>query len=68
MHSFPLGLRGVDVSFGIDGDAVHMMELSGIPALPAEVSDDLQGFAIEYPDMIVGAVGNVNESLGRICG
>src|ERR1700748_3783134 len=61
-----VGLGRVDVAFRVGRDAVHGVELAGHLAAIAEAREDLEGLTIEDPDLLVLAVGQVDELLLRI--
>src|SRR6201996_5480673 len=58
-----IGLGGVDVALGIGDDAVHGIELTGLPAAAAEPVQFLHGLAVEDMDVLIGAIGDVQELL-----
>ena len=61
-----VGLGRVDVALRVGGDAVHGVELAGHLAAVAEAGEDLERLPIEDPDLLVLAVGEVDELLLRI--
>src|SRR6186997_2851884 len=69
LHSLSfVGLRSVEVTLGIDRDAVHAVELAGLAATIAEIADFFEGLAQDDPDLLVLAVGEEHEPLLRIPG
>jgi len=58
-----LHLTRVDVALRVHGDAMHPMELARVSAASTESSKDFEGLAVEYPNLLVGSVGNVKELL-----
>src|SRR3954451_13005465 len=52
-------LGRVDVAFRVGRDAVHCVELPGLPAAVAEARELGERLPIEYADLLVGAVGQV---------
>src|SRR6185503_2182960 len=63
--SFP-GLRRVDVPLRIGRDAVHAVELAGLPPAVAEAGQLLQRLPIDDADDVVHAVGHVDVLLLRV--
>src|SRR5437660_460164 len=47
----------VQVAVRVGGDAVHAIELSGLPPAVAVASEDVERGAVEHPDLHVHPVG-----------
>ena len=51
-----VGFRRINVSFGVGGDAVNGVELSGLTSAIAEIGNFLKRVAQQDVDLLVGAV------------
>src|SRR5437667_3176113 len=61
-----VGFGRVYIALRIGGDAMHCVELSGLPAAVAEARELGQRLAIEHVDLLVRAVREVEVLLLRI--
>src|SRR5262249_34511191 len=59
-------LAGVKVAFRVDCDAVHTVELTGLPSPSAEARQHLERLTIENPDLHVAAVCEEDVFLLRV--
>src|SRR3989442_10819224 len=56
-------LRRIDVALAVDGEVVDPVELPGASAIAAEGAEDAAALAGEHPDVVVLAVGVVEDRL-----
>src|SRR5712691_2574543 len=61
-----VGLGSVDVALRIGGNAMHSVELTGLPPAVAEARQDLERIALDDVHLLIAAIGEVDVLLLRI--
>src|SRR5439155_1553155 len=69
LNPLPPVFGDVDVSFGVHGNAVRLVELAGeVPDAAAEMRNDATGLAIDDLDLRVVLIDEIDQRLDRIAG
>ena len=58
-----IGLPGIDIAFGIDGDAAHSVEVARKASAVAKAGHDFQRVAAQHPHFLVLSIGDIEKLL-----